>query len=87
MEGNHIPDVCEWIMHTARIPYAEYRKLVNLFDPIHFNADRWMQDINRYGCKYVCFTAKHHDGFAMYDSKVSEYNVMHTHLDGIYSGR
>jgi len=77
-KGNHIPDVCEWIMHTARIPYAEYRKLVNLFDPIHFNADRWMQDINRYGCKYVCFTAKHHDGFAMYDSKVSEYNVMHT---------
>lgn len=76
--GKHIPDVCEWIMKNAQIPLAEYRKLADSFNPVHFDADQWMAEIASYGSKYVCITAKHHDGFALYDSKVSAYNIMHT---------
>ena len=76
--GQHLNEGCEWIMRTLRIPFCEYKKLANSFNPVNFDADRWMENISRYGSKYVCITAKHHDGFAMYDSKVNAFNIMNT---------
>ena len=65
-------------MRNAQIPLAEYRKLAETFDPVDFDAEAWASAAESFGSKYLCFTAKHHDGFAMYDSKVSDYNIMHT---------
>ena len=76
--GKDYTPSAEWIMRKAEIPVAEYRKLADVFNPVHFDADRWVDCAVEYGAKYLCFTAKHHDGFAMYDSKVSSYNIMNT---------
>ena len=76
--GVHYPHGTEWIMRNAQIPLAEYRKLAETFDPVDFDAEAWASAAESFGSKYLCFTAKHHDGFAMYDSKVSDYNIMHT---------
>lgn len=77
-KGRHVPDVCEWIMRNGKIPFAEYKELAKQFNPSHFDAERWIREISGYGSRYVCVTAKHHDGFAMYDSTVSDYNIMRT---------
>lgn len=79
-QGRRAPGTAEWIMQTAQIPFARYRELTRRFDAPAFDADEWMKKVSAYGCRYVCFTAKHHDGFAMYDSRVSDYSVMHTPL-------
>ncbi len=76
--GTAYPHGTEWIMRNARIPLEEYRKLQDTFNPVEFDAEEWVKSAVDYGAKYLCFTAKHHDGFAMYDSKVSDYNIMHT---------
>lgn len=66
----------EWIQEYYRIPNAEYAKLAKAFNPIFFDADEWVQIARDAGMKYLVFTAKHHDGFAMYHSRVSKYNVV-----------
>jgi len=76
--GGDYSSAAEWIMRNAQIPLAEYRKLMNCFNPTEFDADEWVDCAVRYGARYLCFTTKHHDGFAMFDSKVSDYNIMHT---------
>ena len=76
--GVHYPHGTEWIMRNAQIPLAEYRKLAETFNPVDFDAEAWASAAESFGSKYLCFTAKHHDGFAMYDSKVSDYNIMNT---------
>lgn len=74
----HLPRNTEWIMRQALIPFAEYKKLADTFNPVCFDAEEWVQQAEDFGCKYLCITAKHHDGFAMYDSAVSDYTIMHT---------
>jgi alpha-L-fucosidase len=76
--GQQYPGGTEWIMRTAKIPFDEYRKLADTFDPGEFNADDWVCKALDFGCRYLCITAKHHDGFAMFDSAVSDYTIMHT---------
>ncbi len=66
----------EWIMHVKKIPAAEYEKLPPQFNPTEFDADRWADLAKRAGVKYVVITSKHHDGFAMFDSKVSDYDIV-----------
>lgn len=66
----------EWIQSYYRIPNAEYEKLARTFNPIYFNADEWVQIARDAGMKYLVFTSKHHDGFAMYRSRVSKFNVV-----------
>jgi alpha-L-fucosidase len=66
----------EWIMDNAMIPVAEYAKLAPEFDPVKFDADAWAKTAQDAGMKYLIFTAKHHDGFAMFDSKASPFNIV-----------
>lgn len=66
----------EWIMHSLEIPIAAYEKFASEFDPQDFDADAWVKYASETGVGYITVTAKHHDGFAMYDSHVSDYNVV-----------
>ncbi len=67
----------EHIQRIRKIPQAEYRaKAVEQFNPVRFNADEWIATAKRAGMGYMIITAKHHDGFAMYDSKSSDYNIV-----------
>ena len=71
-----IPADGEWHMRNHKTPFAEYSKLAEQFNPIKFNADEWMQIAQDAGMKYMIFTTKHHDGFAMFDSKASDYTIV-----------
>jgi alpha-L-fucosidase len=66
----------EWSMHNAKIPVARYKALASTFNPAKFDADAWVTLAKNAGMKYMVFTTKHHDGFAMYASKVDPFNVM-----------
>ena len=76
--GKSYPPGTEWIMRRAQIPLEEYKKLADTFNPVDFDAEDWAQKAEDFGCKYLCITAKHHDGFAMFDSAACDYNIMHT---------
>ncbi|WP_312747873.1 alpha-L-fucosidase [Sphingobacterium multivorum] len=66
----------EHFMLYERIPVKTYAKIANQFNPTGFDADRWAQMAHDAGMKYMVITAKHHDGFAMYNSAVSDYNIV-----------
>lgn len=68
----------EWIMNDLQIPLAEYEKLVAQFNPVKYDAREWVRIAKDAGMKYLVITSKHHDGFALWDSKVSDYDVMAT---------
>src|SRR4029078_3813413 len=61
----------EWVMNNKKIPIAHYKKLPALFHPTEFDAAEWVALAKSAGMKYITITSKHHDGFAMFDSKVS----------------
>ncbi|MCG3127100.1 MAG: hypothetical protein CHACPFDD_01958 [Phycisphaerae bacterium] len=71
-------DHAEWIRHTAQIPIDEYDKLVGQFNPVKFNADEWVRMARDAGMRYIVITSKHHDGFALFDSKQTDFDVMST---------
>lgn len=71
-----IGGIGEWIMKNANIPVAEYAGYAKQFNPTSFNADEWVKLAREAGMKYLVITSKHHDGFAMFDSKVSDYDIM-----------
>jgi len=75
-KGAKVNSVSEWIMKRAPIPVADYEKLASQFDPVKFDADAWAQLAVDAGMKYVVITAKHHDGFALFKSAASPYNVV-----------
>ena len=76
-EGKPVHGYAEHLMRIEKIPLSVYTKeVVEKFDPVDFNADRWVRKIKAAGMKYLIITAKHHDGFAMYHSEVSDYNVV-----------
>jgi alpha-L-fucosidase len=66
----------EWVMNNQRIPIKTYEKLPAFFNPVEFNAKEWVQMVKDAGMKYITITSKHHDGFAMYDSKISNYDIV-----------
>ncbi len=75
-KGQPVAGIGEWIMNRAKIPVKEYEQLAAQFNPLKFNAEEWVQLALDAGMKYVVITSKHHDGFAMYGSKVSPYNIV-----------
>lgn len=68
----------EWVMHTESIAVAEYEKLAQQFNPTKFNADEWVAIAADAGQKWITITSRHHDGFSMYDTALSNYKVTNT---------
>jgi len=71
-----IPGIGEWIMASANIPVAEYAPLAKQFNPVKFDAARWVSIAKNAGMKYIVITSKHHDGFSLWGSNVSDYDVV-----------
>lgn len=65
----------EWTMTNKDLNYKEYAKLAGGFYPSHFNAAQWVAAIKASGAKYICFTTRHHEGFSMFKTKFSDYNI------------
>jgi len=76
-DGKEIEGIGEWILKRAQIPVEEYRKLAAEFNPVKFNARDFVTTARNAGMKYITITSKHHDGFAMFDSDASDYNIVH----------
>lgn len=66
----------EWVMNNQQIPIKVYEKLPSFFNPTEFNAAEWVSLAKAAGMKYITITSKHHDGFAMWNSQVSDYNIV-----------
>jgi alpha-L-fucosidase len=75
-KGKKYERIGEWIMHSAAIPIDEYETLPPQFNPTKFDARQWVKIAGDAGMKYMVITSKHHDGFCLWDSKVSKYDVM-----------
>ncbi len=75
-QGREIPGIGEWIMHQARIPVAEYEPLAAHFNPVGFDAAAWVSLAKAAGMRYLVVTAKHHDGFCMFDTAFTDYNIV-----------
>ncbi len=75
-QGKEINGVGEWIMNRAKIPVQDYAKLATQFNPVKFNPDAWVKVAKDAGMRYMVITSKHHDGFAMFGSKVTPYNIV-----------
>lgn len=71
------PEGCgEWLQYHFKISCKEYEKLAGAFNPIYFDAEEWVKLAKKAGMEYIVITSKHHDGFAMYDSKVDDFNIV-----------
>lgn len=75
-KGKQIEGIGEWIMNNGSIPVADYKALASQFNPTSFNAHDIVALAKTAGMKYIVITAKHHDGFAMFDSKADPFNIV-----------
>jgi len=73
-----IPAWHEQILWRGKMPRKDYEPLMHKFNPLNFDPDAWLLLAKECGMEYICFTSKHHDGFCMWDTKYSDYNVMNT---------
>jgi len=74
-KGKQIPGLGEWIMYHAQIPREEYKEVCKRFNPTGFNADDWVKLAKEAGMRYIVAMTKHHEGFSMYHSKVTDFNI------------
>ena len=74
--GERVPGIGEWIMSRAQVPVNEYEQFVRAFNPVKYDADEWVRTAKDAGMKYIIITSKHHDGFALFNSKVSTYDMV-----------
>src|SRR5579862_6827139 len=77
-EWNGGTDHDAWLRTTGQIPLKEYDKFVKQFNPVKFNADGWVKMAKAAGMQYIVITSKHHDGFCMFNTKQTDFNVMNT---------
>ncbi|PYQ24341.1 MAG: alpha-L-fucosidase [Acidobacteria bacterium] len=75
-KGRPVPGLGEWIMNRGRIPVAEYEALASQWNPVRFDPEEWVRLAEDAGMKYMVITSKHHDGFALFGSKVSRWDVV-----------
>ena len=75
-KGKKVSGYAEHLMRKEKISRSEYLELAHTFNPVKFNADEWILNAKKAGMRYFIITAKHHDGFAMFDSKASDYNIV-----------
>ncbi len=66
----------EWYMNTHNVNWKEYEKAASGFYPSRFNAEQWVSAIKASGAKYICITSRHHDGFSMFDTKYSDFDIV-----------
>lgn len=66
----------EWVMHREKMSTAEYERLPQLFNPVRFDAARWVSLVKQAGMKYITITSKHHDGFAMWGTRQNKWNIV-----------
>jgi alpha-L-fucosidase len=74
--GKRSPGLGEWVMLRSHVPVKQYEQLASRFNPVKFNADEWVKVAKDAGMKYIVITSKHHDGFALFKSNASKYNVV-----------
>lgn len=74
-KGQQVARGGEWIMNRAKIPVTEYQQFAKQFNPVKYDADAWVKTAKDAGMKYIVITAKHHDGFAMFKSNASKWNI------------
>lgn len=75
-KGEKVRGIGEWIMNTLQIPIDEYEEFASQFNPINFDADEWVSLAKEAGMKYIVITSKHHDGFCLWDTKYTDWNVV-----------
>jgi len=75
-KGECVSGLSEWIQQRAKIPIEEYEQLAKQFNPVGFDAKAWVQLAKEAGMKWLVITAKHHDGFCLFDTKFTDYNIV-----------
>ena len=75
-KGAPVDGIGEWIMHRAPVPREEYEQYASMFNPVFFDAEEWVQAARDAGMKYIVITSKHHDGFALWDTALSDWNIV-----------
>ena len=75
-EGKPVAGIGEWIMNKGKIPMTNYQAFAKDFNPVKYNADDWVKAAKNAGMKYIVITSKHHDGFAMFETKASPWNIV-----------
>jgi len=73
-----IPGAGEWVMNERKITVKNYTRLMDFFNPISFNAEEWVSMAKNAGMKYITLITRHHDGFSMWNTKYSDFNIMNT---------
>lgn len=73
-----IPGSGEWVMNERKITVKNYTRLMDFFNPIEFNAAEWVSMAKNAGMKYITLITRHHDGFSMWNTKYSDFNIMNT---------
>jgi alpha-L-fucosidase len=68
----------EWVMENKGIPFRDYQKLQQIFNPVQFNADAWVRMAKQAGMKYIVYITRHHDGFSNWDTKFSDWKITNT---------
>jgi len=75
-KGKEIGGIGEWIMNRGKIPVADYKAFAKDFNPVKYNPEEWVKLAKAAGMKYIVITSKHHDGFALFDSKATDWDIV-----------
>jgi alpha-L-fucosidase len=75
-DGKRVDGIGEWIMSNGKIPMTNYQAFAKKYNPVKYNPDEWVRLAKQAGMKYIVITAKHHDGFANFDTKASDWSIV-----------
>ncbi len=81
-DGRQIGGIGEWIMNRGKIPVADYQRMAKDFNPVRYDPESWVRMAKDAGMKYIIITSKHHDGFALFETKASKWNVVDATIYG-----